>query len=337
VNSIDTDAFSARLRSAAVDPEAHKLLVTRFSGSKQESDLSEPPNCGGFGRIRHFRRGTSAGWPSNPLPIDPARHALNLPPADLLRAQAFQNAACNWRCWYCFVPFELLAAKSEHSGWLTADELVNLYLVEKDRPAVIDLTGGQPDLIPEWVPWTMDALESRGVRDSVYLWSDDNLSNDYFWRFLTETERERVATYPMYGRVCCFKGFNEGSFTFNTRAAPALYDRQFELMGRLLATGMDLYAYATFTTPSRDGIASEMAVFVDRLQQLDSNLPLRTIPLEIQLFSPVTPRMKDDHRVALENQWFAIEAWNREITERFAPAERSLSITEVPLRGRRRS
>ena len=36
----------------------------------------------------------------------------------MIEAQAFQNAACNWRCWYCYVPFELLAAKEEHADWL---------------------------------------------------------------------------------------------------------------------------------------------------------------------------------------------------------------------------
>ena len=35
----------------------------------------------------------------------------------------------------------------------------------------------------------MDPLDHRGTRErglegSVYLWSDDNLSNDYFWQHL---------------------------------------------------------------------------------------------------------------------------------------------------------
>ena len=35
-----------------------------------------------------------------------------------------------------------------------------------------------------------------------------------------------------------------------------------------------------------------MRCFVDRLQRIDPNLPLRTIPLEVQAFSPVLPRLK---------------------------------------------
>ena len=70
----------------------------------------------GFGRIRHFRRSTSPGWPSNPLPIDPACKFLGTPAEDVARAQVFQNAVCNWRCWYCFVPFELLSANLSRLG-----------------------------------------------------------------------------------------------------------------------------------------------------------------------------------------------------------------------------
>ena len=52
---------------------------------------------------------------------------------------------------------------------------------------VLDLTGGQPDLVPEWILWMMCELRARGLERKVYVWSDDNLSNDYFWRFLSET------------------------------------------------------------------------------------------------------------------------------------------------------
>src|SRR5690349_12409002 len=105
---IDTQRVSSMYRDRLIDVEGRRLLITRLAGSEQEADLTLPPNCGGYGRVRHFRRATSDGWPLNPLPIDPACAALGMPQADEIRAQAFQNAACNWRCWYCFVPFNLL-------------------------------------------------------------------------------------------------------------------------------------------------------------------------------------------------------------------------------------
>jgi uncharacterized Fe-S cluster-containing radical SAM superfamily protein len=333
--AINTEVASAHLRAASIDVEGQRLLITNYHGTEQEQDMSEPANCEGFGRIRHFRRRTSQGWPPNPLPIDPACKALGLPAVDMLVAQAFQNAVCNWRCWYCYVPFNLLSANLKHSTWLSVQQLVDLYLQEPNRPVMIDLTGGQPDLTPEWIPWMMKALQDRELEHGVYLWSDDNLSNDYFWRFLSDSDREIIASYPMYGRVCCFKGFNAASFAFNTKAAPELFDEQFSHMGRLLTVGMDLYAYTTFTTPTRGDIAEDMRRFVDRLQMLDDNLPLRTVPLEISLFTPVQHRLDEEKRDAMLNQWLAIEAWQRELETRYSDSQRAINIANVTLNGQR--
>lgn len=330
-NHIDTEAVSLRYRNMAVDPAQKRLLLTNFHNTEQEPDLTEPPNCNGFGRIRHFRRETPNGWPRNPLPIDPVRKQLGLGPADQLRAQAFQNAVCNWRCWYCFVPFNLLSANRQHSDWLGPSELIDMYLQQPDPPAMIDLTGGQPDLVPEWVPWMMEELKRRQLTNDVFLWSDDNLSNDYFWRFLSDPERELVATFENYARVCCFKGFDPESFEFNTLAEPALFDTQFVIFGRLLETGMNLFAYVTITTPSRERIDDGISRFVDRLQEVHPNLPLRTIPLEIQMFTPVQHRLNEVKKEALKNQWLAVEAWNKELENRYSVAERNLSICDVRL------
>src|SRR3974377_1735408 len=70
---IDTEAWSDRYRRAAIDVAGRRVLVTNYTGTDQEKDLSGPPNCKGFGRIRHFRRGGGENWPLNPLPFDPAR------------------------------------------------------------------------------------------------------------------------------------------------------------------------------------------------------------------------------------------------------------------------
>jgi len=329
VKWIDTARVNERLRQRVIDTSTRRVLISRLAGSMQAQDFTLPANCGGYGRVRHFRRATAPGWPSNPLPIDPAGKALGLPHTDVLRTQAFQNAACAWRCWYCFVPFELLAGNPDQSQWFTVGELLDLFLAEADRPVVIDLTGGSPDLTPEWVPWMMEALREHDLDRTVYLWSDDNLSTDFLWRYLSDEQRNAMAQYPNYGRVACFKGFDAASFSFNTRAAPEAFDGQFELMGRLLALGLDCYGYATFTGESTLGISSSMARFVDRLQLLDENLPLRTIPLHIEPFTPVKPRLNDARREALKVQDAAIAAWNEELARRFSVAQRALAITEV--------
>ena len=251
--SINTEVVSESLRSRSINLDEEKLLITNYTGTQQEKDLAVPANCGGFGRIRHFYRETSDGWPSNPLPIDPAAKALGVASGDLLKAQVFQNASCNWRCWYCYVPFNLLNANQKHSAWLGCSDLIDLYMDEAERPLVIDLSGGQPDLVPEWIPWMMRELTGRGLAEQVYLWSDDNLSNDYFWRYLTDDDRRLISSYRNYGKVCCFKGFDRQSFAFNTNADPAMTKRVL-----LAASGVtDLSELASMTRLPRPFICSK--------------------------------------------------------------------------------
>lgn len=333
---IDTETFSAAMRHRGVDVPARRLLVSDLRGTEQERDLTVPANAEGVGRLRHFRRGGAAAWPANPLPIDPACRALGLPPADVIRAQVFQNAVCNWRCWYCFVPFKLLAGDLRSARWVTAGDLIDLYLAQPAPPPVIDLSGGQPDLVPEWVPWMMRALRERGLERTVYLWSDDNLSSDYFWRYLDAGDIDLIAEYENYGKVCCFKGMDPESFSFNTRAEPELFEHQFTLMSRLLNLGIDLYAYVTLTAPSDSDLAPRLRRFVDRLQEVDPYLPLRTVPLEVQVFTPVESRLRDIHRTSLEVQHRAIELWMEELHSRFSSTDRDLPITDVPLKSNRK-
>ena len=330
--AIQTALISEKYRAKIVDRGTRRFLMTDFRNSLQEQDLAVPPNCGGFGRIRHFRRQTSTGWPLNSLPIDPACRAIGLPASDVMRAQAFQIAACNWRCWYCFVPFNLLSANVKHSAWLGPAELIDRYLEQESPPPMIDLTGGEPSLVPEWVLWMIEEVRRRGLDGKVYLWSDDNLSNDFFWNVLSDDERKLVASYPFYGRVGCFKGFNRGSFAFNTEAAPEEYDEQFRRMERLVNFGLDIYAYVTLTTPSIAGIDEEMSAFVDRLQQIHPNLPLRTIPLEVRAFTPTKTRLTDERRKnALQYQHVAIGAWQAELRRRYDDAARSRRISDIPV------
>lgn len=329
--TIDTDRFSASLRARTVDHSRRRILIARLADTGQEADLSEPTNCGGHGRIRHFRRATSNGWPDNPLPIDPATAVLGMPRADALRAQVFQNASCNWRCWYCYVPFTLLAGSEKHGSWLSADELVDDYLEDGDRPAVVDLSGGQPDLAPEWTVWVARELAQRGLDDQVYIWVDDNLSNDYYWTKITDDDRRVIDEYRAFGRVGCFKGYDSASFAFNTGAAPELFERQFELMARHVAAGTDCYGYVTLTAPTRADPRPAMAEFVDRLQAIDELLPLRVVPLEIEVWGPVQPRVRDQHRIAMRHQHDAVAAWSEELGRRFGPELRTRRVNEVPI------
>ena len=177
----------------------------------------------------------------------------------------------------------------------------------------------------------MGQLKQRGLERQVYLWSDDNLSNDYFWQFLSQKDIGLIREYRNYGKVCCFKGFNAESFAFNTGADEGGLERQFSLFQRYLDLKIDLYAYATFTTPKEDKIQSDMSLFIDRLQSISHYLPLRVIPLEIMVFSPVVSRIKHGHSRAMDLQWQALSFWQEELSKRFSNAELTIPVYDVVL------
>lgn len=334
---IDTEPFAAQLRTRAIDLEGGRVLISRLVGSAQEVDLTVPANCNGYGRVRHFRLATAEGWPANPLPIAPACRALGIVPVpEMMTALVFQNAACAWRCWYCFVPEELLKADPNHSAWFTAAELVDFYRQISTAPRIIDLSGGSPDLVPEWTPWMMRALADAGLTETTYLWTDDNLSTTYLFDALPPADLALLRRYRNYGRVCCIKGFDARSFAFNTRAAPPDYDRQFDILRRVLNLGLDVYGYVTLTSPHEDGVAQSIADLMDRLQAIDPNYPLRVIPLRIQVFTPVEQRLTRDcaRERSLAVQEEAIAAWMGELERRFSADLLALQICDVPLRTR---
>jgi uncharacterized Fe-S cluster-containing radical SAM superfamily protein len=329
---INTEKFSSALRERAIELANGRVLITKFSGSEQEKDFSLPANCGGFGRIHHFRRDQGVDWPSNPLPIDPALRFLGYPPQDEVEVQVFQNAVCSWRCWYCFVDFDLLSANPKHSEFKSAAELLDLYLKESNRPAIIDLSGGQPDLVPEWTVWMLEEIKTRGLSRGVFVWSDDNLSNDFLWRFLSSTHLKTIADSPNYARVGCFKGYDPDSFGFNTSAEPSLFFEQFKLMRRLVLAGFDVYGYATFTSPNTRDVRAKVREFVDRLQcEVHELFPLRTIPLRIREFTPMSRRRQPDQGIALQVQEEAAKAWCEELEARFDADTRSRAIFQHQL------
>ncbi len=179
----------------------------------------------------------------------------------------------------------------------------------------------------------LQALARRALGREVYVWTDDNLSSDLYWRVLKEDDRAFLAGHEAFGKVGCFKGFDHQSFAFNTGADASLFDRQFDLMRRYIGSGLRMFAYVTLTSPSRDRVKPGVAEFVDRLQSVDQNLPLRTVPLRIDVYRPTGLRLNASREVALDVQHDAVAAWLTELESRFSREERRLTICDVPLGG----
>lgn len=314
-------------RISYIDVENKKVLITNFLGTEQEKDLSEPPNCQGFGRIRHFHR-NQANWVDDPLPIDPAANFFNFKERPLeINAQVFQLAYCNMSCWYCFVPNTLKNATC--GKWVSVSELMDLFLDEKNMPSVIDLSGGNPELTPEWIYWFMKELIRRKLENKFYLWSDDTLSTRNMFKFMKKEEIHFMSQYLGYGKVCCFKGFDKYSYSFNSGFSEKLFDSQFERIKQYLDLGFDTYGYITLTTDNMDNIKTNIAKFMDNLQLIRDWLPLKIVPLKIVKFTPTSFRMEKRHETALRNQFMVLDVWQEEIEKRFSAFDREKNIADV--------
>ena len=310
--AIDTRSRDAAFRAQVVDLDARSVLVARISGTAQERDLSAPTNCDGFGRVRHFRRRVVEGWPDNPLPIVPAARWLRRAPPDIMHAQVFQLAACAWRCWYCYVPFKSMRADLATSAWRTAAALVDEYLALEARPPILDLSGGSPDLAPEWIAWTLDAIEQRDAKATTFLWSDDNLSSDRLLRPESRAMLARIARAENYGKACCLKGYDPLSFAFNTRAEPEGFERQLAILSGYARTGLDMYVYLPLVGPPDPAGRRRIEDLAQRLAAIRDDLPARTVPLFVASFGAMAHRMNAALDDSLKRQWELLAYW-REI------------------------
>ncbi|MFH2111413.1 MAG: hypothetical protein ABIJ47_09165 [Candidatus Bathyarchaeota archaeon] len=323
--------FDKEMRNKLINVLEKKILISKLDNSLQENDLTKPVNCNGFGRIRHYRMYEHKDWVFDPLPNLPASEALNKKTEEITLAQVFQLAGCNWNCWYCFVDNELRSGTMEKSKFFSPSELISAYLQEKNKPQVIVLSGGQPDLVPEWIVWAMEALESNKLDKTTYLWSDDNLSTDYYFKYLTSEQRDKIASYDSYGKVGCFKGFDESSFTFNTQTLGKKYHKQFEIFNKLRLEGLDIYGYVTFTSPNNHSLRNKMDKFVMKLSEIHDKMPLRVVPLKIVAYSPVAKRITTEYKRSLENQHEALKVWNQILEEKYTHNERKIEIHKVKI------
>lgn len=306
-----------------------KVKLSKIANSNQEKDITNPVNFSGYGRIRHFNR-KGDNWNDNPLPIDPACRFFKIPGLDKIEAEVFQIALCNFNCWYCFVDEKLLRADDEFSSWVSIDEMINF--ISGQHIKLIDLSGGQPDLAPEWSLWVLRGLRSTNLDKDVFVWQDDNLSCNSLRKYLSESEIEELVSFKNYARVGCFKGFDEITFKFNTGMSEHLFDNQFTIMNELIKFGFDVYAYVTFTTPTIDNIDYKIKSFVEKLQKINPLLPLRTVPLKIRNFTPTSLRLKKENIVSFNLQVQVLEKWNEVLQDNYGKTEIERNITDIPIR-----
>lgn len=316
--SIDVDSFGLRLRSTLLNKDEKSILLSNLLNSEQAADIHNI-NCNGYGRVWHKTTRPEENWGEIVLPYYPASWKLGISLEEASIIQVFQSAGCNYRCWFCFVDYRLLAADIKRAKYFTCESLVELLKKETFIPKVIRLSGGQPDLTPEWTPWMMKALIEADLDKKTYLWLDDNLSNDYAWRFLQDEDWELMKNYKNFGRVGCLKGYDPKSFHFNTKAPDEHFYRQLEILRRLVRSGLDVYVYLVLTSDDLSQVDEKMERLLDSLQDIHPNLPLRVSPLKIKPYSPTVSRMKNTEETAMiQNQYYTLNVWKETLVKRFS-------------------
>ncbi|MFI3163497.1 MAG: radical SAM protein [Bacillota bacterium] len=322
-------------REKFIDVNNFKILVSKIAESEQEQDLSKKATCNGYARTHHFKREV-INWVEDPLPIDPANHYFGKTiKENLITAEVFQMSYCNMDCWYCFVPDNLKQARVEMSKWMSCSEIIDELEKYCLGNTVIDLSGGNPELTPEWPLWLLREIEKRGLSAKYYVWSDDTLSSCSMELYLSTDEIHELASYRNYGKVCCFKGFNEYSYTYNSGISGKNFLKSFDYLKRYIDYGFDVYGYITLTIDTLENLENEISNFFDLVEsRCCKNFLLRIIPLKIFIFAPTKNRLDvtDCYYSGINNQEKVLDAWVKELGKRFSKEELTKSIVSVKIR-----
>jgi len=298
--------------------DSKKFLISNLNNTLEAKDNYTLLNCNGFGRIRKYQK-FNLHLGNSILPAKPLFRTLE--PSLPFKTQVFQIMGCNWKCWYCFVDDRLLEANEEYGHYFSTNELMELYINNSlNETKIIDLSGGQPEMFPEWCINFAKSIDMYNLSGKVHLWLDDSLSSFNMWKYLSKDERKYLSTFPLHSRVCCLKGYNEESFVYNTNVSKHHFENQFKILEKLIKDGYDLYVYVSFTTPSiSKEIENDIKIFIERLVKIHPLLPLRTIPLKITLFSAMNRRLYSNYSLSLKYQKIVFNSWAEQLILKFGP------------------
>jgi len=325
------EKYNVYLRKKIVDVDNKAIKLTKLSDTEESHDTNCHVNCKGYGRIRKYKNFSlflcNEVDGKNKKLLRGLDENLNE-----YETQVFQIAGCNVRCWYCFVDDCILAADHPSLQWVTIEQMLDMY-EEECESNILDLSGGQPDLAPEWCYWVMCELERRGLKDKVYIWLDDNLTTiDVLETCLSEEEIKYMAAYPKHSRACCFKGYDDESFKFNVRNSKISFDSQIKAFKKLYDYGFDIYAYISLTGPSGNANFDKINKFICEIRNIDINLPLRIIPLKIMPFTVTQKRLNDTYENAFEEQIRAYSIWREVMKLYYSEYEMDKAFEDVKIR-----
>ncbi len=343
--------LAEKLRPTMIDLKNKKVLLAILSGTEQTKDLTE----GRFWKdIFRSKRYTKAkNQESDPFRGEPAGIAaekLTIPEKTGVGSKECNAAffgqinGCNLKCWQCYVDRRSISANPKYGKYISAEEYLVQFLIESRKYQnsihpdlklnILRISGGDPFIVPEFIVWMIEAIEKFGLEDYIYVLVDSNLSTgNFYWKYLTNEQREKIKNFKNIGFVGCYKGFDKKSFTEICGAAPEFFSEQFKMHKRLTDEGLDVYTYLYPLTSSTYKLRERLAAFIDRLRkEVNDSAPLRLATPLTKVFGPTKKRLTPERERAIKNQYKAMEIWKEEMERRYRRYLIKSSPHDIPVR-----
>jgi len=352
MNTYDPIKLAEKLRPRMIDLKNKKILLAVLAGTGQAQDLTKERFFEDVFRSKIYTK--KADLQRDPFRREPAAIAaekLTIPGKTLVSPEECNAAflgqinGCNLKCWYCYVDDKAKGANQKHGKFFSTEEYLIQFLIEtrKNQNAlnqdlklnILRISGGEVFIVPEIIIWMIESVEKFGLENNIYLWVDCNLSTEnFYWKYLSENQREKIRNFRNLGVCVCYKGFDEKTFQENTCGAmPESFKKAFLMHKKLIDEGLDVYSYLYPVTSSLDNIEQRIKEFIERLQrEVGECAPLRMATPPIKIYGPTKERLSENNIKALENQWAAMNVWKQELAKRFNTKELSLQPHEIPLK-----
>lgn len=308
----------------------NKYLMCQILYSDENTKKMLNVNLNDYGRVRTFRRAKFTDWNSDPIPLDIYSNRFNVEDINSLDVQMIEVGICNLHCWWCYLPDIIRKINSKYMNWFSAKGLIDMLNKENSNCRCLYISGGNPELVPELVYEIMVELKSRNLDDKILLWSDDVLTTDYLLNMDSEKIKYMV-NYKNYAKICCLKGFDEDSFSFNTLLDKKYFNEQLDRLKKYIELGFDVYSYIIFTCNNLENVSKKLDILIKKLQDISYNLPLRIIPIKIEEFSAVSSRLNVERKHSLDNQYTVLRMWNEKIKKYYSKEELNKNIASIKL------
>jgi uncharacterized Fe-S cluster-containing radical SAM superfamily protein len=212
---------------------------------------------------------------------------------------------CDYECSYCFIDRSLNKPELSKGAYLSAEEIIDEFLLQKAKFRkngkelnVVRITGGEAtSLVPEIIIDISNELKKRNLSKEVFVWIDCNLSTLTYLKNV-EDELRDIFSAENIAIVGCLKAVGNQKtaakdFRIITNTEENAFSKQFDVLDFLVnKVKADMYVYLVPI------IQCETAFFIQRLyeclqklREIDQNLPLRVNMLQVRNYSPVKVNM----------------------------------------------